>query len=1160
MPHSPCTTLTAVALSLWIAPSALAQFDTDLDGVINDLDNCQTTPNAQQIDSDADGFGNACDADLNNDCQVNVADLGLLRSVFFSDNANADLNGDGIVNAADIGLFRLRFFDAPGPSGLPNICQNSSSISVITRTGTGNNHDSDSGFELCVAPGTCWRLDDPDINDRETGQVDHYTFSVNGLQTADIEQIILRPLSGSGQDAWLPQCLNVLLEEDLLYCNDGQNGLGDSFIGSEAGSNEIPAYVDNNVQRRNCQSCYGSPLTHGPMIGHTTTDSARIWMRSSYRLPLQVRFGTQASLANAQNSDAVTPRRSDDYATVVDLTGLQPGTRYFYEVLASGIPVSTPGLSFVTAPEGPSAFRAAFGSCMRPSDSDFTTLPIFNDLADSQPDLLLMLGDNHYGNSAETSRLNFFYRNTRRVESFANVLAGTPTWAVWDDHDFTGNNTDGSAPGKENALAAFQRFWANESYGSNGVDGIWSTFSYGDVDFFLLDDRYYRGAACTSQSSDGPDDSMLGEEQLAWLIDQLTASTATFKAIVSGSQWTEEGGSLDSWACFSTERDTILDEIMHAGIDGVVLLSGDVHRQEVWQVRPASDDSYALWELTSSSFGFDNGSCPSGEDPVFCAARAESYAVIDFDTTASPPRLDFEARDRGNVPLHNVSLELTELCDFCGPRLPRDQFWHQDRYRVRGGVEPGDGFGAALASADFDNDGIDDLAVGIPFEDIVSNSVEDGGAVQVFYGSDRRLSNRDDFWTEENLATSDGAQNGDHLGAALSAGDFDGDGFADLAIGVPDETFDGDTDAGRVHVIYGSGGGLDAKKDQSFDQVALAGGPESGDRFGEVLAQGDFDADGFADLVVGTPAEHIGSIADTGLVHLIPGSPNGLTVTGSQSWHQGTAGVPGDGNQPDDRFGAAFASGDFNNDEFDDLAIALPFNDVDGVADAGAVIVFYGSANSLSTTDSQYWHQDSPGIKGVANSGDRFGSALAAGDFDGDGFVDLAIGTPGKNGVNGENDAGSVNVILGSATGLTDVGDQRWDQDEAGVGGAVESGDAFGAALHALDVNGDGFADLAVAAPGEAVVSNTIADGGAVQVLFGTDTGLQADNPNDVFWHQSTDGFKGEAAAGDAFGSVLGSGDFDGDGVADLAVGIPDKDTLGDAQSGAMVLVYGEQE
>lgn len=94
----------------------LSASDDDLDGNSAATDNCTLVANIGQIDADADGFGNACDADYNNDCIVNVLDLGILRAGFFSADPVVDLNGDGVVNVVDLGMLRTRFFHPPGPS------------------------------------------------------------------------------------------------------------------------------------------------------------------------------------------------------------------------------------------------------------------------------------------------------------------------------------------------------------------------------------------------------------------------------------------------------------------------------------------------------------------------------------------------------------------------------------------------------------------------------------------------------------------------------------------------------------------------------------------------------------------------------------------------------------------------------------------------------------------------------------------------------------------------------------------------------------------------------------------------------------------------------------------------------------------------------------
>ena len=101
-----------------LQPGFFAPPDFDADGVRNFLDNCTHDANADQRDSNRDGFGNACDSDLNNDGVTNTIDLGLLRLSFFTADADADLNGDGDVNVIDLGILRQRFFSPPGPSGI----------------------------------------------------------------------------------------------------------------------------------------------------------------------------------------------------------------------------------------------------------------------------------------------------------------------------------------------------------------------------------------------------------------------------------------------------------------------------------------------------------------------------------------------------------------------------------------------------------------------------------------------------------------------------------------------------------------------------------------------------------------------------------------------------------------------------------------------------------------------------------------------------------------------------------------------------------------------------------------------------------------------------------------------------------------------------------
>ena len=152
--------------------------------------------------------------------------------------------------------------------------------------------------------------------------------------------------------------------------------------------------------------------------------------------------------------------------------------------------------------------------------------------------------------------------------------------------------------------------------------------------------------------------------------------------------------------------------------------------------------------------------------------------------------------------------------------------------------------------------------------------------------------------------------------------------------------------------------------------------------------------------------------------------------------------------EEDDLFGAALTAGDFNGDGYADLAIGVPGEDIvnNSEDDGGAVNVIYGSANGLIAAGNQLWDQGSTSIAGAPEAGDRFGRALTAGDYNGDGYADLAIGVPFEDiDNNSEDDGGAVNVIYGSSNGLTAAGNQIWDQGTPSVLGAAEAGDVFGA-------------------------------------------------------------------------------------------------------------------
>ena len=390
--------------------------------------------------------------------------------------------------------------------------------------------------------------------------------------------------------------------------------------------------------------------------------------------------------------------------------------------------------------------------------------------------------------------------------------------------------------------------------------------------------------------------------------------------------------------------------------------------------------------------------------------------------------------------------------------------------------------------------------------------------------------------------------------------DFNNDRRADLAVGIPGDSTGGVFDTGSVVVMYGITGGLSPNGSQQWQQ-GVAGVPEvgePGDQFGAALACGDFDNNRFDDLAIGVPGQDDGADRDIGAVIVLYGSASGLSATGSQVLTQDSSGIADDADARD-RFGGALAAGDFDGDGRADLAVGVVGEQVGTDSNAefeGAVNVIYGSPSGLDPANELLWTQDVPGVEGVAEPRDIFGAALAAGDLNGDGIKDLAIGAPGED-VGTISGAGTVNVLYGSSDGLAVAANKLFNQDTDGVADTAQSRDLFGSALAIADFDGNGRGDLAVGVPGEDVgTTHPSADGaGAVAVLYGTAAGLTAQG-ND-FWHQGSAAAWGGAQRGNHFGDALAGGDFDGDGHSDLAVGIPWDTVANHTGAGAVGTLYG---
>ena len=311
------------------------------------------------------------------------------------------------------------------------------------------------------------------------------------------------------------------------------------------------------------------------------------------------------------------------------------------------------------------------------------------------------------------------------------------------------------------------------------------------------------------------------------------------------------------------------------------------------------------------------------------------------------------------------------------------------------------------------------------------------------------------FWTQDEFGAGEDFAAGDRFGSAIAVGDFNGDGFDDAAFGVPDEDLPGinQADAGTVTVAYGSLDGLGPDGAQSYSPPQIA---QFQQRAGEALAAGDFDCDGYDDLAIGVPRYDVlalPTISDAGQVVILNGSMQGLDTSNPIFINRNTGTIEG-GATAGDRFGAALAAGNFNGDASlklqpcDDLAIGAPGVNISGRNDAGAVFVLFGGISGLDTSPpdpgEQFWHQDRAGITGVAEAGDGFGASLFAFDFGGDFVDDLAIGAPTDE---FDGDDGAVLVLPGSVAGFGMSPGTSLSQHSADVSGTDIDFAAFGSSI-----------------------------------------------------------------------------------------------------------------
>jgi alkaline phosphatase D len=353
-------------------------------------------------------------------------------------------------------------------------------------------------------------------------------------------------------------------------------------------------------------------LSSGPMLGPAEMTQTTVWLQTHRPCRAQVRFWREGKPETARVSPSVETTDSGDHIARFELSGLEPGSRYEYEIYLDGFRFSPPApLSFQTQAmwryrTDPPPFRAAIGSCAyindapydRPGEPYGGDYRIFRAIAAAKPDFMVWLGDDIYYRAADsTTERNMRYRwaHDRALPELQPLLGTVHQYAIWDDHDFGENDSDRTFRHKAASLRVFQDYWANPTYGIPEAPGVFTRFEWAGVEFFLLDGRYHRSP---DDLPPGPDKRMYGREQLQWLKESLAGSHAPFKIVAGGSQFWNPLNSFESLGLYPAEQKELYDFIRTARIEGVVFISGDRHHAEL--LKRQEPGMYPLYEFTSS--------------------------------------------------------------------------------------------------------------------------------------------------------------------------------------------------------------------------------------------------------------------------------------------------------------------------------------------------------------------------------------------------------------------------------------------------------------------------------------------------------------------------------------------------------------------------------
>ncbi len=413
-----------------------------------------------------------------------------------------------------------------------------------------------------------------------------------------------------------------------------------------------------------------SPLQAGPMLGYADMFEVKVWLQTREAHAVHLSYRDAEGGAELQ-TETINTSRSTAFTALFVLDRLEPGHRYSYDVNVDGRKQDFKyATEFSTQKlwqyrEDPPAFKVALGSCAFINDSTYDRpgkayggdYNIFESIAGKKPDLMVWLGDNVYFREPDWNTFSgmvYRYTQGRSIPEMQELLAACNHLAIWDDHDFGPNDSDGSFWNKETALEVFKLFWANPSYGFSDMPGVTSMAEWNDVDIFLLDNRYNRSP---NKRKTGKRQ-ILGDEQLEWLISALSFSDAPFKLVCIGGQVLNPVARYENYANYHEERTRLLAEIEQNNISGVVFVSGDRHHTDISKMDRFG--TYPLHELTVSPL--TSGTYGKSNEPNYFRIEGTSvgqrnFAVLSFSGPKDERVMDIRiyAADGSELVKHSIN-------------------------------------------------------------------------------------------------------------------------------------------------------------------------------------------------------------------------------------------------------------------------------------------------------------------------------------------------------------------------------------------------------------------------------------------------------------------------------------------------------------------------